>query len=377
MDWDLKMPPWRLAELDRDGSIVNGTAGGPALHRPASGPECSVDLKLGGLSDSGSSYKWKDQLRVSSMSVPSSGPLKKQRAVSNASQKASCLVDGCKADLSKCREYHRRHKVCEAHSKTPVVTVGGREQRFCQQCSRFHMLVEFDEAKRSCRKRLEGHNRRRRKPQPSSVNSGIRFSAYPQVHATVTTEPNWTRIVRREDDTTVPVLIDRKTSNANSSHGYSKERKQFPFLQESETSLSNITPVITSRLSGISSSEMLSDGLTQVFHSDRALSLLSSPTTQTSRINPCHMIRSADGIVMGQPLVSSMQYGDLTQYSRMAAEGVSLTGYSCSGVSRDDRARTIMISEANGAGIHPQNVFCRGGEGSTDETSAALPFSWQ
>jgi hypothetical protein len=45
-------------------------------------------------------------------------------------------VEGCKADLSKCRDYHRRHKVCEAHSKTPVVVVAGREMRFCQQCSR-------------------------------------------------------------------------------------------------------------------------------------------------------------------------------------------------------------------------------------------------
>jgi hypothetical protein len=29
---------------------------------------------------------------------------------------------------------------------------------------RFHVLAEFDEAKRSCRKRLTEHNRRRRKP---------------------------------------------------------------------------------------------------------------------------------------------------------------------------------------------------------------------
>jgi hypothetical protein len=35
-------------------------------------------------------------------------------------------VDGCKADLSRCRDYHRRHKVCEAHSKTPLVVVAGR-----------------------------------------------------------------------------------------------------------------------------------------------------------------------------------------------------------------------------------------------------------
>jgi hypothetical protein len=38
--------------------------------------------------------------------------------------------------------------------------------------SRFHLLLEFDEAKRSCRKRLDGHNRRRRKPQPDTMSSG-------------------------------------------------------------------------------------------------------------------------------------------------------------------------------------------------------------
>lgn len=30
---------------------------------------------------------------------------------------------------------------------------------------RFHLLAEFDDGKRSCRKRLAGHNERRRKPQ--------------------------------------------------------------------------------------------------------------------------------------------------------------------------------------------------------------------
>jgi hypothetical protein len=46
-------------------------------------------------------------------------------------------VDGCKADLSKCRDYHRLHKVCEAHSKTPVVVVAAREMRFYQQCNMY------------------------------------------------------------------------------------------------------------------------------------------------------------------------------------------------------------------------------------------------
>ena len=30
---------------------------------------------------------------------------------------------------------------------------------------RFHLLSEFDDGKRSCRRRLAGHNERRRKPQ--------------------------------------------------------------------------------------------------------------------------------------------------------------------------------------------------------------------
>ncbi|XVE91646.1 hypothetical protein REPUB_Repub01dG0028100 [Reevesia pubescens] len=59
--------------------------------------------------------------------------------------------------------YHKRHKVCEGHSKSAKVIVNGIEQRFCQQCSRFHLLAEFDDGKRSCRKRLAGHNERRRK----------------------------------------------------------------------------------------------------------------------------------------------------------------------------------------------------------------------
>ncbi|KAJ0257501.1 Squamosa promoter-binding-like protein 16 [Hirschfeldia incana] len=74
-----------------------------------------------------------------------------------------CQVDNCSQDLSHGKDYHRRHKVCEVHSKATKALVGKQMQRFCQQCSRFHLLSEFDEGKRSCRRRLAGHNRRRRK----------------------------------------------------------------------------------------------------------------------------------------------------------------------------------------------------------------------
>ncbi|KAI3736114.1 hypothetical protein L6452_15647 [Arctium lappa] len=74
-----------------------------------------------------------------------------------------CQAENCTSDLAEAKQYHRRHRVCEFHAKAHAVVVAGIHQRFCQQCSRFHELLEFDDTKRSCRRRLAGHNERRRK----------------------------------------------------------------------------------------------------------------------------------------------------------------------------------------------------------------------
>ncbi|XP_034905418.1 squamosa promoter-binding-like protein 14 isoform X2 [Populus alba] len=111
---------------------------------------------------------------LTSVEEPVSRPNKRVRSGSpgNGSY-PMCQVDNCKEDLSKAKDYHRRHKVCEVHSKATKALVGKQMQRFCQQCSRFHPLTEFDEGKRSCRRRLAGHNRRRRKTQPEDVTSRL------------------------------------------------------------------------------------------------------------------------------------------------------------------------------------------------------------
>ncbi len=72
----------------------------------------------------------------SSSSSPSHPSSKKQRVMSPGNQNPRCQVEGCTADLSASKEYHRKHKVCEMHSKASRAMAGGREQRFCQQCSR-------------------------------------------------------------------------------------------------------------------------------------------------------------------------------------------------------------------------------------------------
>ncbi|CAL0331958.1 unnamed protein product [Lupinus luteus] len=82
---------------------------------------------------------------------------------SSTLERCCCQADECRVNLRMEKKYNQRHKVCERHSKAPVVLVSSIRQRFCQQCSKFHELAQFDDTKRSCRERLAGHNKRRRK----------------------------------------------------------------------------------------------------------------------------------------------------------------------------------------------------------------------
>ncbi|KAH9294291.1 hypothetical protein KI387_040506, partial [Taxus chinensis] len=60
---------------------------------------------------------------------------KRFRSGSSVTPYPSCQVDNCRTDLTAAKDYHRRHKVCESHSKASKTLVGNIMQRFCQQCS--------------------------------------------------------------------------------------------------------------------------------------------------------------------------------------------------------------------------------------------------
>lgn len=64
----------------------------------------------------------------------------RKAATTAGSTQSSCQVEDCTAELKDAKPYHRRHKVCEHHSKAPIVLVAGLQQRFCQQCSRLRNL---------------------------------------------------------------------------------------------------------------------------------------------------------------------------------------------------------------------------------------------
>lgn len=76
---------------------------------------------------------------LASVEEPASRPNKRVRSGSpgnNGGSYPMCQVDNCKEDLSNAKDYHRRHKVCEVHSKSTKAPVAKQMQRFCQQCSR-------------------------------------------------------------------------------------------------------------------------------------------------------------------------------------------------------------------------------------------------
>ncbi|XP_062030505.1 squamosa promoter-binding-like protein 13A [Rosa rugosa] len=340
MDWNLKAPSsWDLSELEQETfsnlDTVNGSSNLGDQHRAIKG-DFSVDLKLGQLSDSGNN-QLVDMLKQHGGPKPSSsspsGASKRSRAAYNGSQTVSCLVDGCRSDLSTCRDYHRRHKVCELHSKTPMVTINGQKQRFCQQCSRFHSLEEFDEGKRSCRKRLDGHNRRRRKPQPEPLSrSGSFLSNYQGTQllpfssslvypSTTVVNPTWAGVVKAEADTGLHnqhlqhqnMFIGSSTSSSSYNKG-AGNKQQFTLFQSSNNNQTHGASVCQPLLNSISMSEtatsgaaasekskMFCDRLTTTrIHpdSDCALSLLSSPQTQqqTSEMGLRHMMQQPNSI---------------------------------------------------------------------------------
>ncbi|KAK4388494.1 Squamosa promoter-binding-like protein 7 [Sesamum angolense] len=122
---------------------------------------------------------------------------------------ARCQVPGCEVDISELKGYHKRHRVCLRCAHASTVELDGESKRhivkvkivahmvctgddFCLDdvmlwfylgcltiaiyrgayklnlITRFHILSDFDEGKRSCRRKLERHNnRRRRKPNDS------------------------------------------------------------------------------------------------------------------------------------------------------------------------------------------------------------------
>lgn len=151
---------WINSGSDRTSSIMGSSA--------ASG-ESLIALELGERTYFEDVSAASNAKNSSLTSLPPNSTAKRSKSTSLNADIQRCQVEGCNLDLSSAKDYHRKHRVCENHSKSPKVVIKGSERRFCQQCSRFHGLSEFDQKKRSCRRRLSDHNARRRKPKPEVI----------------------------------------------------------------------------------------------------------------------------------------------------------------------------------------------------------------
>ncbi|TYH08965.1 hypothetical protein ES288_A07G059300v1 [Gossypium darwinii] len=262
MDWNLRgATTCNLPKIVEEPSFdtINGSSNG----------DFSVDLKLGPLN------KWK-QPPLSMESSSSSSSKRAGESNNNGShQQVRCLVDGCNSELSKCKDYHRRNKVCQLHSKAAQVFINGKKQRFCQQCSRFHSLEEFDERKRSCRKRLEGHNRRRRKPQSvyplSLMRPGTYFSdhqgtkSFPFASLNVPTWPGVNTqepivkndtLQNRTQPTCQSFITAPEGNGGSSSHNVPGDRL-VPWIRDADYALSLLSCMRTQPTPGIGSSNLV------------------------------------------------------------------------------------------------------------------------
>ncbi|KAL6182646.1 hypothetical protein ACLB2K_044061 [Fragaria x ananassa] len=411
MDWNMKASSsWDLSELEQatfsNLDTVNESSSFGDQHRAIKG-DFSVDLKLGQLGDSGNNqlldmFKQHGGPKPSSSSP--SGASKRSRAAYNGSHTVSCLVDGCRSDLSTCRDYHRRHKVCELHSKTPMVTINGQKQRFCQQCSRFHSLEEFDGGKRSCRKRLDGHNRRRRKPQPEPLSrSGSFLSNYQGTQlspfssslvypSTTVVNPTWAAVVKAEADTGHHnqhlqhhnMFLGSSTRSSSSYNKGGANKQQFTLFQSSNNNQTHGASVCQPLLNTISMSDTASSGAaasaksklchdrlttTRILHdSDCALSLLSSPQTQqqTSELGLRHM--------MQQPNTTSLMHHHRLGFHR---------NNNSNNIEPMDSVRVSHGSSDDAHNVHQSSgIFHMGSDGSQQgnhhhQGSQTLPFHWQ
>lgn len=89
-----------------------------------------------------------------------------------ASGPIRCKVIGCPSDLRQSPRTHLRFRLCGNHIRSPVVLVDGTPSRFCQQCSRFHVVEEFEGTNRTCRMMLAKNRVRQRKKRRAMLGIG-------------------------------------------------------------------------------------------------------------------------------------------------------------------------------------------------------------
>lgn len=124
-------------KMEQSRAEVSGNS--PPLDTSIGSVEPFIGLKLGKRTyfESNSGGNNVKSPTMATIPMSSATSVKKTKSSSQCAPTPFCQVEGCNIDLSSAKDYHRKHRVCDSHSKCPKVIVGGIERRFCQQCSRY------------------------------------------------------------------------------------------------------------------------------------------------------------------------------------------------------------------------------------------------
>lgn len=172
--------------------------------------------------------------------------------------------------------------------------------------------------------------------------------------------PNWGAGTAKSEEGTAlynqqPLPLLEKHLHLGSSSGFYKGGKQLTFFQGEHPSVGNHmnseVPVCQPLASH--GCKMFYDRLTnQVLESDCALSLLSSPQTQSPGISTSHMVQP-NSVPLAQPSGPSLHYND------------------------NQPVDSVLVSNASVADIHCPGMFHVGSDGSpANEAPQKLPFFW-
>ncbi|KAL5974233.1 hypothetical protein ACLOJK_030897 [Asimina triloba] len=256
---------------------------------------------------------------TSAISASSSNSNKKTRASPQSLHIPRCQVEGCNLDLTAAKDYHRRHRVCENHTKHPKVIVGGQERRF-------HGLSEFDEKKRSCRRRLSDHNARRRRPQTETIsfNSSRLSSSFYDGRQQMNLASNWLPILHERPAINTTSLPNFKIAQAKGSwtgtirprgidddlHLPSSERSTaVPMLCHDFDKLSPYKHTSPNVLNQGQEASMIAFNSDTTLDSRRALSLLSNASFSSSQPEAAvDQLMHTSNTIVAQPAMQSFHH---------------------------------------------------------------------
>ena len=156
----MMMPPGGyLPPLPPTHAMASNNAVGGYLHQPFFSAAAGLAAAAAAAEEEGGAAA---AAQLQQYATQAAGSIAKTTTTLKGSRAASglCQIPGCCVRLTEndFRTGHPRFQMCKIHKDALDIDIEGKLHRFCQQCGRLQVSLDFDGLKRSCRQSLERHN---------------------------------------------------------------------------------------------------------------------------------------------------------------------------------------------------------------------------